>query len=279
VRITRVLHAGAAHTCVIKNDRLVPLQRVEGGVPKSWEVACGELHHFTELEPLPDDAPIHLPLVEPDVVLGAEDNFVSQRQSRKTGLAAMRPAALEPFRRPDAAEDVWLIPRDPRSLASPGQGIIEPRGCAGLDVGVALAVVSGPGGTVAGYSVALDVIRRDVPVEHAYLARSHPSHTHVAKVLCSANYIDDLGDAELSLRIDGEERQRAPLSEMVVQPATLLRSIYHRYRLPAGALVLMGTPPGTALDRGEGWITEGTVVSATITNIGEVAVVVTGEDQ
>ncbi len=269
MRVTRVLHNDVVKTCMIDNGALVAIERALGGVPEPWEVALAEGDGFTGVGQLPPRDVIHLGFADPSLVLGAEDNFSSQPQSRKTGLAAMRPAAIEPFRRSDPSEDVWIIPRDPRSVAVPGHPIVRPLECEKLDLGVTLAVVTGPGGTVAGYSVGIDVIRRDVPVEHAYLARSYPSHLQLDSALCSPTELDAADTIELTLSIDGEERQHCSMSDLVVQPATLLASIDRRYRLAGGEVILMGTPPGTALDRGDGWLTDGATVVAAITGIGE----------
>ena len=130
-------------------------------------------------------------LITPSVVLCAEDNFCTQLKPRRTGLAASRPAALEPIRRADPAEDVWIIPRDPDSLSDGAAGVLLPPGSL-LDAGVCLALVLGApvfqiavdevAWVVAGYAVALDVVRRDVPTSQAYLARSYLTHTPLSAV-------------------------------------------------------------------------------------------------
>jgi len=248
-------------------------------VPHAWELAQGDLASFHQQDRLPLGHYSLLPPVEPAIVLGAEDNFCTQPQSRKTGLAAMRPAAIEPFRRPDPAEDVWLIPRDSSSIATPGQPIPRPSGCTKLDAGVALAAIVGSSGAIAGYCVAIDMVRRDVPIEHAYLARSYPGHTVLGPVLCTVDELSHPTKVELALDVDKQPRQRSLLSDMVVSPPTLLESIQKRCTLAPGDVVLLGTPPGNALDRGHGWITDGGIVRAAISGIGEVEVVVAAEEE
>lgn len=264
---------------MLDGSALIPVERADGGVPHAWEVAEGEPAGFPRQERLPLGQHSPLPPVEPAVVLGAEDNFFSQAQSRKTGLAAVRPAPLEPFRRPDPSEDVWLIPRDPTSIATPGQPIPRPSDCTKLDAGVALATIVGSGGVVAGYCVAIDVVRRDVPVEHAYLARSYPGHTVLGPVVCTADELAPPSQVELALDVDQQPRQRSRLSDMVVSAPTLLESIRHRCALAPGDVVLLGTPPGNALDRGHGWITDGSVVRAAISGIGDIEAVVAAEER
>ncbi len=279
VRIVRTLHDGAPCTCVLEGSSLVPVERTDGGTPEAWELAEGDPTAFRHRDSLSSYHLQTLPPTEPAVVLGAEDNFASQTQSRKTGLAATRPAPLEPFRRPDPAEDVWLIPRHPRSIATAGQPIPLPPDCTKLDAGVTLAAVVGSDGEVAGYSVALDLVRRDVPIEHAYLARSHPGHTVLGSVLCTPDELAPPSQVELALDVDGQPRQRGLLVDMVVSAPTLLESIRHRCPLSPGDVVLLGTPPGNALDRGDGWLTDGCVLRAAITGIGELEAVVSEEDR
>jgi hypothetical protein len=279
MRIMRVVRNGKPCTCVLDGSELIPVERAEGGIPQTWELAEGNPATWRRHGRLPLGDHPPLPPVEPTAILGAEDNFSSQPGWRKTGLAALRPAALEPFRRPDPAEDVWLIPRDPRSLACPGQPSPLPSGCTKLDAGVTLAAIVGSSGGVAGYCVALDVVRRDVPVEHSYPARSYPGHTVLGPVLCSVDELAHPALVELALDVDQQPRQRNPLSDMIVSAPTLLESIRHRCTLTPGDVVLLGTPPGTALDRGSGWITDGAVIRAAISGIGEIEVTVAAEDR
>lgn len=207
----------------------------------------------------------------PTTVLGAEDSYRTQERPRRAGLYLARPPALEPFRRQDPAEDVWFVPRDPGSVTAPARGIVRPAGCENLDAGVTIALVVGDDGvSVGAVAVALDVVRRDVPNAQASLARSFPTHTPVGlRVPRDAlGGLGDLGDLRLTLTVDGEVRQDARTSDMVVSPEELLTSVTRRVRLRPGDLVLTGTPPGLAVDRGDGWLVPGNHLVATVEGIG-----------
>ncbi len=279
MRIVRTVRDGKPRTCVLDGSGLISVERADGSAPQAWELAERGPAAFQFRVALPTGDHPTLAPVEPTVVLGAEDNFASQERSRKTGLAAMRPAALEPFRRPDPCEDIWLIPRDPRSVATVGRPVPLPSGQTKLDAGVTLAAIVGSGCTVAGYVTALELTRRDVPVEHAYLAKSHPGHTVLGPVLCTPDELASPSQVELTLDVDDQPRQRSPLSDLVVSAPTLLDSIRDRCPLDPGDVVLLGTPPGNALDRGDGWLADGQLVRAAITGIGALEVVIGVEER
>jgi 2-keto-4-pentenoate hydratase/2-oxohepta-3-ene-1,7-dioic acid hydratase in catechol pathway len=215
--------------------------------------------------------------LKPRVVLSAEDNFRTQPRQRKAGLSASRPAVLEPIRRSDPAEDVWIVPRDPTSVSDGADGLVAIAG-GQLDAGVALALVVARDAWrvpvedapdfIAGYAVALDVVRREVPAAQGYIARSYRGHTPIGAVGDQAPN----GDAVLTLEIDGVERQRASIDEMVASPNQVLATITARVRLSGGDVILTGTPGGNAFDRDEGWLQVGSQVRASISGLSDLVV-------
>jgi 2,4-diketo-3-deoxy-L-fuconate hydrolase len=214
----------------------------------------------------------------PPVVLSAEDNFRTQTRPRRSGLALTRPPALEAFRRPDPCEDVWILPRDPDSVCDPSEGIRMPPGCTRLDAGVTLALIVGAERRVERLAVALDVVRRDVPAGEAYLARSYPTHTPISPRTISVDDAPDLGNLRFVLEVDGEVRQDASTRDLVATPDELLASILRRTRLDAGAVILVGTPPGVAFDRDAGWLDVGAELRAVVDGVGELRTRVVPED-
>ncbi|MCJ7672220.1 MAG: fumarylacetoacetate hydrolase family protein [Acidimicrobiia bacterium] len=216
-------------------------------------------------------------MLTPSAVISAEDSFRTQARPRRTGLALQRPAGLEAFRRPDPSEDVWFVPRDPASLADPARGVICPTGCRYLDAGVTLALIIGADGTsVAEVAIALDVVRRDVPDAQACLARSFPTHTPIG-VPVARTSIADLRALHLTFTVDGERRQDASIADMVVDPEVLVASIARRVPLGPGDVILTGSPPGLALDRGDGWLMPGNRLVAEVPGIGVLETMVVPE--
>ena len=104
---------------------------------------------------------------------------------------------------------------------------------------------------VYGYTVGLDLTRRDL--QAAAKAKGLPWDTakgfdHSAPIgeLVPAAETGDLHARRLSLRVNGELRQQAPLADLIWDVADILHELSRLYALRAGDLVFMGTPAGVA---------------------------------
>ncbi len=102
-----------------------------------------------------------------------------------------------------------------------------------------------------GYGIGLDLTRRDL--QAAAKAKGLPWDTgkafdHSAPVseLVRAADVGELPSRTLSLQVNGETRQRAPLSDLIWDVPDILHELSNLYSLRAGDLVLMGTPAGVA---------------------------------
>lgn len=113
---------------------------------------------------------------------------------------------------------------------------------------------------VLGYGVGLDLTRRDL--QAAAKAKGLPWDTgkafdHSAPVseLVPKAEAGHLYERSLSLRINGDVRQRGALSDLIWNVADILRELSMLYALRAGDLVFMGTPAGVgALQVGDEFI-------------------------
>ena len=123
----------------------------------------------------------------------------------------------------------------------------------GRDAPHGLLAVEDASGLVFGYGVGLDLTRRDLQAE----AKSKGLPWDIAKGFDASAPIGELvpvaavgGEAlaalELSLTVNGEVRQRAPLSQLIWSVDEILHELSQLYRLRAGDLVFMGTPAGVA---------------------------------
>ena len=102
-----------------------------------------------------------------------------------------------------------------------------------------------------GYGIGLDLTRRDL--QTAAKAKGLPWDTGKAfdysapvSELARAADIGHLQSRTLSLQVNNETRQRAPLSDMIWDVPDILHELSKLYALRAGDLVFMGTPAGVA---------------------------------
>ena len=121
----------------------------------------------------------------------------------------------------------------------------------GFDAPPGVLPVAQAASLVFGYTVGLDLTRRDL--QAAAKAKGLPWDTakgfdHSAPVgtLVPAAEAGELSARRLSLRVNGQPRQQAPLSDLIWDVAEILHELSRLYALRAGDLVFMGTPAGVA---------------------------------
>ena len=110
---------------------------------------------------------------------------------------------------------------------------------------------------VAGYTVGIDLTRRDLQAEAKErrlpwdTAKGFDASAPIAPLVPVAR-CGHPAQQRLWLEVNGRLRQQAPLSEMVFGVAEVLHALSRLYALRAGDLVFMGTPAGVAaLQRGD----------------------------
>ena len=157
----------------------------------------------------------------------------------------------------------------PADAIVPGGGEIPyPLGTNELHHEVELVVALGrdAGGTVAteraldlvfGYSVGLDLTRRDLQTKAKAkglpwdTAKGFDRSAPIGEIVPVA-LAGEVFSQRLWLRVNGETRQSAPLTDMVFSVADVLHDLSKLYALRAGDLVFMGTPAGVGpLERGD----------------------------
>lgn len=91
--------------------------------------------------------------------------------------------------------------------------------------------------------------------------------------------LPDLGDRELTLSVDGEVRQHAPISDMLFDIPALISYISTFTPLRTGDVVLTGTPGGVGMALNpQNWLSEGQQVEVRLDGIGVLSNVVGGPD-
>jgi 2-keto-4-pentenoate hydratase/2-oxohepta-3-ene-1,7-dioic acid hydratase in catechol pathway len=174
-------------------------------------------------------------------------------------------------------------------VCGPHDPIIRPRETDQLDYEVELGVVIGRGGRriegdeafdhVAGYVLAIDVTARDVALGamgsspmllQITRGKGFPTFCPLGPWLLTADEIRHGEPLSLKLWVNGELRQDATTSEMLVDVPGVIASVSATMDLLPGDLILTGTPPGCGFDLDPpSYLEVGDRVRATITGLGE----------
>jgi 2-keto-4-pentenoate hydratase/2-oxohepta-3-ene-1,7-dioic acid hydratase in catechol pathway len=125
-----------------------------------------------------------------------------------------------------------------------------------FDYEVELAVIIGSTGRditperamthVFGYCVANDFTARDLQRRHEqwFKGKSLDTSLPLGPCIVDAAEIGDPTTLELSLTVNGEERQRAPVSQMIFDLPTIISVLSAGLTLEPGDVILTGTPSG-----------------------------------
>ncbi len=186
---------------------------------------------------LPPGVP--LPPVDPRQVFGVGLNFAEH--VGETGSLDRVPPTPVIFMKPLS------------SVVASGARIPLPRGVGRVDYEGELAVVVGrlmhrvspeeAREAIRGYTLALDITARDLQKQEPQWIRAKGYPAFCPLGPCIAEIPFPEGEL-LVTRVNGEERQRAPLSAMIRKPWEILSFISQFAVLYPGDVVLLGTPRG-----------------------------------
>ncbi|MFN2628395.1 MAG: fumarylacetoacetate hydrolase family protein [Gaiellaceae bacterium] len=168
-----------------------------------------------------------------------------------------------------------------RALTDPSSEVELPAGCDRVDYEGELVVVIGAGGrdipaeeawaAVAGFTLMNDVSMRDFQYRTLqwFAGKSWEAATPVGPALVSVDEIGALDEHELRVSVNGEQRQRARLGDLVFDVPTLIADLSRIVTLRPGDLIATGTPGGV----GDGmdppsYLGDGDVVEVEIDGIG-----------
>ena len=160
------------------------------------------------------------------------------------------------------------------SLAGPGEGVALRKLDRRNDHEVELVVVIGRQGSnvpradalghVAGYCVGLDISIRGP--EDRSLRKSPDSYALLGPWLVTRDEIADPGELDLSISVNGEERQRSNTKYMILDVPALIEWASSFYTLYPGDIIMTGTPEGVSP------IQPGDVIRAFVEKIGTMEV-------
>ena len=169
-----------------------------------------------------------------------------------------------------------------RAVNAPdGDVRLDPRVTRRFDYEVELAVIIGASGRdipkerafdhVYGYAVANDFTARDLQRRHQqwFKGKSLDTTFPFGPWIVDREEIGDPSSLELSLTVNGEERQRVTVDRMIFDIPALIASLSAGLTLEAGDIISTGTPAGVgfAMDPPR-YLKSGDVVVSTIDRIG-----------
>jgi len=137
----------------------------------------------------------------------------------------------------------------PSSAAAPNAPVHCPAVVRRLDYEGELAVVMGPGGSVAGYAIADDVSARDLQGREPQWTRAKGADGFCpyGPWITTAEEIPDPHALSLRTWVNGELRQDSSTSNLIFSVPELIEFISETCTLHTGDLILTGTPSGVGL--------------------------------
>lgn len=166
-----------------------------------------------------------------------------------------------------------------RSLTDPYAEIVIPAVSERYDYEAELAIVIGQGGRgieperawehVAGLTVLNDVTARDFQRRTIqwFAGKTFQASTPFGPLVVTPEELGDIGELAIWLRVNGEERQRSKLGDLVFDVPALVADLSQIIELEPGDIIATGTPGGVghAADR---YLQDGDVVEVAIDGIG-----------
>lgn len=180
------------------------------------------------------------------------------------------------------ARDVGFFLIAPSSVTGAGEPLLLPQDSARrFDHECEVGVVVGKGGRnisrdkaldhVFGYTALVDATMRinpDEAPEDRSLRKSFGSLTPIGPWIVTADEIGNFDEIESSLSVNGDERQRAKMSDMIVGVAEAIELISSVVRLDPGDIIASGTPGGV------GPLTPGDSLHIQVDRIGSMRILV-----
>jgi acylpyruvate hydrolase len=178
-------------------------------------------------------------------------------------------------------EQPTLFSKLPRALTDPFADVELPAGSEKVDYEAELAVVIGAGGrhiprerawdSVAGLTVLNDVTARDLQwrTTQWFAGKTFQASTPMGPWIVTPDELGDLAGREIVLTVNGEERQRASLGELVFDVPALIADLSRIVELAPGDVIATGTPGGVGEPQGL-FVGDGDVIEVSVDGIGAI---------
>jgi 2-keto-4-pentenoate hydratase/2-oxohepta-3-ene-1,7-dioic acid hydratase in catechol pathway len=201
------------------------------------------------------------PVARPARVIAVRTNYCGDESQSRSGSTA-------------AAPDLFL--KSATSISGPADGVELRFPGRRTDHEIELAVVIGRRTdrvsasdaleAVAGYCIGVDfTLRGD---EDRGLRKSLDGYTTLGPWLTTPDEAGDIADLQISLAVNGTQRQRGRAGDMIHGVAEIIACASRYFPLLPGDVILTGTPPGA------GPVAAGDLLHCSIQNLGEMSVAV-----
>ena len=163
-------------------------------------------------------------------------------------------------------EDPFFFMKPADAVVMNGATIPYPQATRNLHHEIELVVAMGPDG-IFGYAVGVDLTRRDL--QAAAKAKGQPwdaakGFDHSAPI-SAIRKLATLGDAAISLSVNGEVRQKAQVGDMIWSVPEIVEEAGKLWDLQAGDLIFTGTPEGVAA------VSKGDLVEGSVEGVGSLS--------
>jgi acylpyruvate hydrolase len=238
------------------------------------EEMLSKYRHAGALHPIRNVA-LNSPVLHPGKILAVGLNYAAH--------------ASEGGRKPP--ERPLIFSKNVTALIGPGDPIRLPRISDKVDYEAELAVVIGKQGRsiasinayehIAGYTIMNDVTARDLQRSESQWARAKGLDTFApcGPWLVTADEMTDPHSLDISLRVNGEARQRSNTSDLIFKIPSLIEFISEDLTLLPGDIISTGTPSGVgAYMTPPVFLKQGDTIEITIAGIGVLRNRVAGSD-
>jgi 2-keto-4-pentenoate hydratase/2-oxohepta-3-ene-1,7-dioic acid hydratase in catechol pathway len=200
------------------------------------------------------DVRIHAPIPRP------RKNVMCVGRNYAEHAAEFSGSGFDASERSVVPEHPVIFTKAASSIIGPDEPILvanDPTGT--VDYEGELGVVIGRGGRriqesdandhVLGYTIVNDVTARDLQHRHVqwFLGKSPDTFCPIGPAIVTTDELPDIGTSWLRTHVNGELRQEAPISSLIFDIPSLIRTISETMLLEPGDMIATGTPAGAGI--------------------------------
>jgi 2-keto-4-pentenoate hydratase/2-oxohepta-3-ene-1,7-dioic acid hydratase in catechol pathway len=201
-----------------------------------------------------DDVRIHAPIPRPrkNVMCVGRNYADHAAEFSRSGFDATERSAVPEY--PvifTKATSSIIGPDEPILVANDPTGTTDYEGELGVVIGRSGRRIQGSDASahVFGYTIVNDVTARDLQHRHVqcFLGKSPDTFCPMGPAIVTADELPDIGASWLRTHVNGELRQEAPISSLIFDIPSLIRTISETMLLEPGDVIATGTPAGAGI--------------------------------